>query len=201
MAFHPVSHGIEVALHFRMDGQELVNTIGFYSNLAAPTLAQVTAANAICTGDFLTDLLLLMHASCQFYKSVSTALDTAGSPQFIFEDVANGAITASDPLPLSVAALIAGKTAHRGKGETAHVYVGALTEGATEGDNLSAGAISDLTTTFDNLPLAPTGDGIQWAMLSRHFIIAYPIVSYSVRPYVAVQKLRLPGRRRRRHTP
>jgi len=198
MVFRPVTHGIEVALHYRMDAQEIVNTVGFYATNASPTLAQVTAANALVTGAFLTDLLLLMTDQITFYKSVSTALDTDQGAQFILEAEASGSISASDPMPMNIAALIAAKSARRGKGETAHFYMCGLVEGEVVGNEITTSLQDELTTTFGLLPLSPTGDGIQWGLLSRKNGVAYPIKSYVVHGPIATQKLRLPGRRRRR---
>jgi hypothetical protein len=198
MTFRPALHAIEVALHFREHGQELVNTIGFYCTSSSPTLAQVTAANAICTSTFLTELLLLMSADVEFYKSVSTALDTSDGYQFILEASAPGAITASEPAPLSVCALVAAKSVRRGKGMTAHTYVGGLTEGEIDGDNITTSLQDELTTVFGLLPLAPDSHGLQWGLISRRNIQAYPILSYAVRLQQGIQKLRTPGRRRRR---
>lgn len=101
---------------------------------------------------------------------------------------------------MSVAALVAYKATRRGKGETGHVYVPGLTEGEIDGDNITTSLQDELTTTFGLLPLAPDGNGLQWGLLSRHMGIAYPVVSYAVQLRQGVQKLRLPGRRRRRHT-
>jgi hypothetical protein len=198
MAFRPALHAIEVALHYREHGQELVNTIGFYASNSSPTHAQVVAANALVTGTFLTELLLLMSADVEFYKSVSTALDTAQGEQFILEASAPGAITASEPAPLSVCALVAAKSTHRGKGLTAHSYIGGLVEGEIDGDNITTSLQDELTTVFGLLPLTPNSDGIQWGLISRRNIQAFPIVSYAVRLQQGIQKLRTPGRRRRR---
>lgn len=201
MAFKPVPYGIEVALHATQDGQELVNTLGFRANTNPPTNAEVIAAAQAVQTTFAPEYALLCTSSCHFYKIVATNVSAQNAYQYEIPIDITGGITASQPLPLSVAAVVS-MFALRGKGRKGRNFTFGMCESQTDGDTVSAGYIDDMTIVYNSLPTAPGTGGVVWAILYRSINQAVPVNSFTIRSTVGVQKDRLPGhKKRRRHVP
>lgn len=196
MAFLAVPGGIELVLKAVQDGQRIITTMGFKASATPAPNADVIAVAQWAFSTFIPIYSTSMTDEILWEQAVATALDTATSFQYVQDLNQIGGVTASNPMPNSVAALVTFRNdERRGRGRTGRIFVPGLTEAAVEGDQLIT--YGDWEIVFQGVLDSPP-TGTQWAVLSRVHHQADPVTTFRVRHLISSVDLRLPGRRRRR---
>lgn len=197
MAFQAVPGGIELVMKGLQDNQRIITTMGFKASATPAPNADVIAVAQWAFAVFIPLYALSQTAQLHWELAVATALDTSTSFQYTQDLDTSGSVTASDPMPNSVAALVSFRNdARRGRGRVGRIFVPGLTEAAVDGDQLIT--YSDWDIVFQSVIDVPP-EGCLWAVLSRVHHQADAVTTFRVHRQISSVDLRLPGRRRRRH--